>query len=180
MKSNMPDTFLLQNWQGFYQMAGAAAATLVGLIFLAFSLGARLVPAQDSTAMRAFVVPIVIHFGAVLVLSALMLVPVHTLLTLGFTLLGVGVVGIVYSLGLLQQLWLHHRREEALNFNHWLWHWLLPTGSAGLIAAVGLALLLLNRIDFLPLLALATLTLIIVGLRNAFELFLWIARQPVS
>src|SRR5664279_3653696 len=56
----------------------AAAATLVGLIFLAFSLGARLVPAEDNTAMRGFVVPIVIHFGAVLILSALMLIPVYT------------------------------------------------------------------------------------------------------
>jgi hypothetical protein len=31
----------------------------------------------------------------------------------------------------------------------------------------------------LPVLALAELALIVVGLRNAFELFLWIARQPV-
>ena len=174
----MPDTFLLQNWQGFYELVGAAAATLVGLIFLAFSLGARLVPAEDNTAMRAFVVPIVIHFGAVLILSALMLIPIYTPQTLGLTLLGVGVVGLVYSLGIAQQLWLHHRREEQLNFNHWLWHWLLPTGSTALIAGTGLTLVL-NRTEFLAALALAALALIIIGLHNAFDLFLWIARQPV-
>jgi hypothetical protein len=89
----MPDTFLLRDWQAFYQLAGTAAATLIGLIFLAISLGARLVPAENTSSLRAFVVPIVIHFGAVHVLSALMLIPVYTRLLLGLTLVGAGLVG---------------------------------------------------------------------------------------
>jgi hypothetical protein len=119
-------------------LAGTAAATLIGLIFLAISLGARLVPAEDNTALRAFVVPIVIYFGAVLVLSALMLIPAYTPPLLGLTLIAAGLVGLGYDLGVLE-----------------------------------------SRNDFLPVLALAALALIIVGLRNAFDLFLWIARQPV-
>jgi hypothetical protein len=134
----MPEPFLLRDWQGFFQLAGTAAATLIGLIFLAISLGARLVPAEDNTALRAFVVPIVIHFGAVLVLSALMLIPAYTPPLLGLTLIAAGLVGLGYDLGVLE-----------------------------------------SRNDFLPVLALAALALIIVGLRNAFDLFLWIARQPV-
>src|SRR5258706_16148231 len=100
----MPDTFLLRDWQGFFQLAGTAAATLIGLIFLAISLGARLVPAEDNTAMGAFVVPIVIHFGAVLVVSALMLIPVYTPLSLGLILIGAGLVGLGLSLGGPRQL----------------------------------------------------------------------------
>jgi hypothetical protein len=174
----MPDTFLLRDWQGFFQMTGAAAATLIGLIFLAISLGARLVPAEDNTALRAFVVPIVMHFGAVLVLSALMLIPAYTAVWLGFTLIGAGLVGLGYNLGVLRQLLLHHRQAETLNLHHWLWHWLIPTASYVLIAATGLGVLE-GRNGFLPLLAVAALALIVVGLRNAFDLFLWIARQPV-
>ena len=173
----MPDTSILQGWQGFYQLAGTAAATLIGLIFLAFSLGARLVPAEDNTAMRAFVVPIVIHFGAVLVVSALMLIPDYTALSLGLTLLAAGLAGLAFSVSVLRQLWQHHRQQEALNLHHWLWHWLIPTASYALTAATGLAVLA-GRDGFLPALALAALALIIVGLRNAFDLFLWIARQP--
>jgi len=172
----MPDTFLLRDWQSFYMLTGTAAATLIGLIFLAFSLGARLVPAEDTTALRGFVIPIVTHFFAALALSALLLIPVYTPPFLGGTLIAAGLLGLAYDLDVMRQLLLHHKREEALNWHHWLWNWIIPTASFLLIMAAGLGLLL-GRADLLLGAALAALALISVGLRNAFDLFLWIARQ---
>jgi hypothetical protein len=172
----MPDTFLLRDWQGFFTLVGTAAATLIGLIFLAFSLGARLVPAEDNTAMRAFVVPIVVHFGAVLVLAALMLVPLYTAASLGLVLLAGGLAGAVFSLQVLRQLKRHHFQEEALNLHHWTWHWILPSSGYALVVAAGLGVLA-GLPGFVLALVPAALVLIIVGLRNAFDLFLWIARQ---
>ena len=175
----MPDSFLLRDWQSFYLLTGTAAATLIGLIFLAISLGARLVPAGDSAALRAFVVPIVTHFGAVLVLSALLLIPIYTLPFLSGTLMAAGLVGLGYNLEVARQLVRHHRQEEALDWRHWLWHWLVPTAGYALVAAAGLGLLL-GRAALLPAAAVGALALIFTGLRNAFDLFLWIARQTAG
>ena len=172
----MPDTFILRDWQSFYLLTGTAAATLIGLIFLAISLGARLVPAEATPAMRAFVNPTVIHFGAVLVLSGLMLVPTYTLPILGLTVMLAGLAGLVYLVGVARQMRLHHRQEQALDARHWLWHTLMPAASYGLTLATGLGLLL-GYGWALSVLPLAALGLIITGLRNAFDLLLWIARQ---
>jgi hypothetical protein len=172
----MPDSFLLRDWQSFYLLTGTAGATLIGLIFLAISLGARLVPAEDTAPLRAFVVPIVTHFGAVLLLSGLLLIPAYTLPWLGGTLLAGGLVGLAYDLEVARQMRRHHQEAAPLDWRHWLWHWLVPSAGFALVAAAGLGLLL-GRVAWLPAAALGALALLYVGLRNAFDLFLWIARQ---
>ncbi len=173
----MPDSFILRDWQNFYMLAGTASATLIGLIFIAISFGARLVPTQAESAVRAFVVPPVIHFGIVLGLSILMLIPTYTALLLSGVLAVVGVIGIAYAVGVLRQLLLHHRQEKALNLHHWSWHLLLPLLGYFVIFASG-PCLLFGLSWFLNVLALAVAGLIVIGLRNAFDLMMWIARQP--
>ena len=46
-----------------------------------------------------------------------MLIPVYTPPFLGGTLIAAGLAGLGNSLGVLRQLWLHHR-EDALDWRH--------------------------------------------------------------
>jgi hypothetical protein len=173
----MPDSFLLRDWQNFYMLAGTASATLIGLMFVAISFGARLVPTQTESSVRAFVTPTVIHFGIVLILSSFTLMPAYSNVWLAIMLGAVGGVGTLYCLGILRQMMqLHRVKEEGLHPTHWTWNLILPMAAYLLILGVGLGLLL-NLSWLLNGLALAVICLIIVGLHNAFDLMMWIARQ---
>jgi hypothetical protein len=59
----------LQRWHDFYLLVGGAAATLVGLMFVAISLGSRLITEQSIPGLRVFVTPTIIHFIYVLVIA---------------------------------------------------------------------------------------------------------------
>src|SRR5438067_6656686 len=63
-------------WRDFYVIAGTAAATLTGLTFVALTLvaGARRT-AGSSGGIGAFSTPTVVHFGAALLVAALLSAP---------------------------------------------------------------------------------------------------------
>ena len=173
----MPDSFILRDWQNFYMLAGTVSATLIGLLFVAISFGARLVNDRTESAVRAFVVPTVIHFGIVLSLSILAVIPTYTHLSLSAMLALIGGIGIAYIIRVLRQMKTHHRERQALHATHWLWHLLFPALSY--LSIFGTAIGLLFGFSWLlGLLALAVTGLIVVGLRNAFDLMMWIAHQP--
>jgi hypothetical protein len=65
----------LRGWQNFYFMAGGAAATLLGLMFVALSFGLHLINERTREEMRTFVAPSIFYFVSALLLSGIMLVP---------------------------------------------------------------------------------------------------------
>ena len=69
----------LQQWQNFYMLLGGASATLVGLMFIAISLGSGRWTPEDrlllNASFSAFMSPTFIHFVYVLVTAVVVLVP---------------------------------------------------------------------------------------------------------
>jgi hypothetical protein len=65
----MPETLAqtLRDWQTFYLLVGGAAAGLVGLTFVAITVGSGSINQQDLTGLRTFINPSLIHFIYVLV-----------------------------------------------------------------------------------------------------------------
>src|SRR5690242_12931045 len=66
----------LAPWAGFFTMMATAAATLVGLMFVVVTLLTRIEhpgDAEDGTA--TFSTPTVIHFGATLLVSGILIAP---------------------------------------------------------------------------------------------------------
>ena len=116
----MPDTYILRDWQSFYLLAGTASATLIGLMFVAISFGARLVPTQSESSVRAFVTPTVIHFSAVLILSVSALIPTFTNEWFAFVLALLGSSGLVYGLQVIRQMLLHRGQGQPLDAEHWI------------------------------------------------------------
>jgi hypothetical protein len=66
----------LAGWENFYVIVGSSAGALIGLQFVVITLIADAPIARaDAQASGAFSTPSVVHFGAVLFLSAIVTAP---------------------------------------------------------------------------------------------------------
>src|SRR5881275_2255618 len=80
--------------QNFYVIIGSSAAALTGLQFVVVVLGAE--ARSLGPEVGAFGTPTVVHFCAVLLMSAILSVPWRAVSNAGLALGAVGVAGIVY------------------------------------------------------------------------------------
>jgi len=62
-------------WQNFYVIVGSSAAALTGLQFVVMALVADLPGPGSVRSIDAFATPTMVHFGGVLVLSAILSAP---------------------------------------------------------------------------------------------------------
>ena len=69
----------LAPWESFYVIVGSSAGALTGLQFVVIALIAEAEAAASMLEVRAFGTPTVVHFCAVLFISAALSAPWHTL-----------------------------------------------------------------------------------------------------
>jgi hypothetical protein len=122
----------LAKWDSFYVIVGSAAGALIGLQFVVLTLIAVRPLAGAAEAGAAFGSPTVVHFSAVLFLSALLHAPWRTI-TISATFWGVlGFVGVAYSVIVALRM----RRQTAYEpqFEDWLFHVALPLIAYGTLA----------------------------------------------
>ena len=100
---------LLHEWHDFYLLLGTASATLVGLMFVAASIGTTVFSEKHSVALQAFITPTVVHFAAVLFACLVNMMPIHSWETLGTLLAVGGIAGVAHSGRVLMQLIIRHR-----------------------------------------------------------------------
>ena len=91
----------LERWANFYLLMPAAAATLLGLMFVVITLGAERREEHNTAEIRLYLTPTVVFFASVLGVAALLIFPNHTRLTASLCTCLVGVAGLVYSGSLL-------------------------------------------------------------------------------
>jgi len=161
----------LHSWHDFYLLVGTASATLVGLMFVAASIGAHIFTESNRRGTGAFISPTVVHFASTLFLCAAGTVPAHTWLTLAVVVTLVGVIGAGYSGNVLVQMLV--RRHFTVDVVDRLFYALFPlVGYFVVLAAAGL---LFARLESgLATLAVGLLTLLLAGLRNAWDMMIWI------
>ena len=169
---------LLSDWQNFYLLTGTAAATLMGLLFVAVSLGTNLPAAQIRDSLRTFVTPILVTYFQVLLLGCVALIP---RLSPPFFAGAVALLGLSNAAQAGQVLWRMRviHRGEVIERGHWIWHFALPF--------VGALLLLVSAYGFFRAVSLAELGLAITqllslttGLRNTWVLMIWLALRRVE
>jgi hypothetical protein len=131
-----PLTQALQGWQNFYLLAGTASATLTGLLFVAVSLGTHMVAGREDS-VRTFVTPTLVHFIAVVVIAAVMLIPTHSLWSLSGSLLVIGVTSVTYSVQIILQM-LRGLGQDSVDRAHWVWHAALPLISYATVAGAAI------------------------------------------
>src|SRR5215210_4610629 len=88
----------LNGWANFYVIVGSSAGALIGLQFVVMTLIAgRSVARGEAQAGDAFSTPSVVHFGVVLLLSAILSAPWDGIGIAALVWGLVGLIGIVYS-----------------------------------------------------------------------------------
>jgi hypothetical protein len=166
---------LLEHWHEFYLLIGTAAAALVALLFVAASIGTGLLARHADGPTRTYVSPIAFHFTSALFVSAAALVPSHTRLTLG-ALVGLNAVaGIVYSAFVLRRL----LTDDISDLADKLCYGVIPllAYAAGIAAAW---LIFAGSTHAPEFLAGTVVLLLIVNIRNAWDLMLSLSRRRVE
>ena len=163
---------MFEHWHEFFLLLGTAAATLIALLFVAVSIGAGMLSAQRAAGTRTFMSPVVVHFTAVLVACGLALIPTHTRASFGL-LIGAGAIaGAAYAVFISIRL-LRGRDVD--------WGDRLAYGVATLlsyVAAVVAARLFFAGSPHAPeVLAGPLLALLVINIRNAWDLTVFFARQ---
>src|SRR3954466_5012503 len=112
-------------WESFYVIVGTAAAALIGLQFVVMTLIAERPATPEAGA--AFATPTVVHFGAVLLLSALLRIPWQAIATAAALWGLIGFAGIAYGVIVIRRMRLQTAYQP--DFEDWLFHALLPMAA---------------------------------------------------
>jgi hypothetical protein len=124
--------------------------------------------------VRAFGTPTVLHFGGVLLVSALLSVPRHTVASLALAVAATGLAGMALTAWVAIQA----RRQRSYQpvLSDWIWHVAMPPiAYASLTVAAGM--LRRRPAVALDLVAAASLLLLFIGIRNAWDAAVWIAAR---
>jgi hypothetical protein len=162
---------MFNSWQSFYQMTGEAAATLIGLLFIVASLMAGRQSAASAQGVKLFTTPTVFHLASVLAISALTLIPDAEGTSRTLLMTAWAVFGLVHTAGLAARL------RVLPNPTHWSDFWWY--GAAPALVYLALAAASAStaaRLSHAPYgVALCLLTLLLLTIRNAWDLVTWLA-----
>jgi hypothetical protein len=178
----MMDVFneTLRGWQYFYFMAGGAAAALIGLMFVALSLGMGVLSRMISDEAKAFVTPSVIYFVTVLFIACVMLVPTATPSLVGVLVGGAGVLGLGQTFRHVRSLIRAAKRNQDFTLFDWITQVILPLGMyASLVVVMGALVMSQWDAAFMVLWA-ASVLLLICAVSNTWSLVVWIVEQRPS
>lgn len=165
---------MLHAWDNFFSVAGSSAATLIGLLFVAITVGTGLSTSRVVHGTRGFLTPILLHFGMVLLQCLAILAPWPSAWPIGIILGLGGLAGLAYQIRVIPV-----RHEFGSAFHGWhdqLPYVVVPTlGYASLaVGAVGL----IAKKSFAPYaIAGASALLLLAGIYGAWDITLWIVKN---
>ena len=170
-----PAQLTLASWNSFYVIMGSAAAALTGLQFVVIALVKETqIKASDATT-AAFGTPTVVHFCAVLLVSAMFSAPWHELSNVAYPLGVCGVAGVLYALLIARRTTRQTGYVPVLE--DWIWHVVLPFISYGVTFVAALGLTRLTAIAFFCTGG-AVLLLLFVGIHNAWDTVTYVVTHP--
>jgi hypothetical protein len=157
----------LNGWENFYVIVGSSAGALIGLQFVVITLIAgRPLARGEAQAGDAFSTPSVVHFGVVLLLSAVGSAPWDGIGAVALLWGVVGLGGVAYDVVVARRM----RAQTAYRpvFEDWLFHVLLPFAAYATLAGSAYAARSQAR-PALFLVGAAALLLLFVGIHNAWD-----------
>lgn len=163
----------IRDWQNFYMLTGAAAATLIGLLFVAISIsvGTNLSYERARNSLRTFVSPILVYYVQAFLISCLAVIPLQNITIPGFVIAIPGIIDIFLALKVCWRILVLHRDE--MDLGHWIWHFLLPLLTGLLLISVSIGFFYDTQLVASGL-AIAVLLCLTIGLRNTWVLTLWL------
>jgi hypothetical protein len=162
----------LHEWQNFFMIVGTASATLIGAMFVVVSIGTGILTRERSRAIRAFLSSTVASLSSVLFGAALTMVPELDWFWFA-TIAGLaGLAGLGFSVRIVAGF----REHKGIDLGDWFWYAIFPPiGYTLLVAAAATASR--GMPVSLHLMAAALAALLVAGIRNAWDMIVFLVTQ---
>jgi hypothetical protein len=161
---------VLSDWTSFYVITGSAAAGLTGLTFVVIALASD-AQRVNPIALRAFVTPTIVHFGAVLALSAVMSMPHLSVMSLRIVFGAAGLAGVTY-VGVVAVRMKLLAKDYVPVLEDWLGNAILPALGYGVLFAMAFTTSQRPEQSLYGVAA-VSLLLLFIGIRNAWDSAVW-------
>ena len=155
----------LGEWDSFYVIVASAAGGLIGLQFVVITLISGR-PARFKEANAAFATPTILHFSAVLLLSALLRAPWRSIGGPSLLLALLGFAGMLYSIVVVRRMLVQAAYRPELE--DWFFHAMVPLAAYSLLAFSAIAARSELRHPLFGIGA-AALMLLFTGVHNAWD-----------
>ncbi len=166
-------------WQNFYLLIGEAAATLVGLMFVAVTFGSRMVKPETVNLARSFLDPTYGHFVHVIFTACLLTIPTLTGSWLGGVLLFISLMRGARLFQIYAHMQEAKRLHNTIEWSDWVMGIVLPSIWYALLAVAGGAFIAGLNAAF-TLLAVITIGVLLNGIHGAWELLVWLAMMQAG
>jgi hypothetical protein len=165
---------MFHGWDNFYFLIGSAAAGLIGLLFVVVTLTAGSERSQASRGASLYLTPTALHFAVVLSISAVAVMP-RLAVSTAAAVFGLGAL-VGFANAIRACIGIRTPRPE-METAHWSDFWLYGGVPATIYLGLGVASVALwAGADWaVPASAALLLVLLLVGIRNAWDLVTWIA-----
>jgi hypothetical protein len=165
---------MLAQWHEFYALLGTAAAALIALLFVAVSISTSvLTPDPESRRNTStYLSPVVFHYANLLFLSLIALIPTQTRESFGLVIGAAGIGSVIYSIVIAMRV----HRNSISDLADRLCYGAIPALCYATGPVVAL-LLIEDKPAGLDLLAGAALLLLVINIRNAWDLMISLARR---
>jgi hypothetical protein len=161
-------------WESFFVIVGSSGAALTGLQFVVITLITEMRGVRSALPIAAFATPSIVHFCAVLLVSASLSAPWRSVHGPSQLLLVCGLVGVVYIV--IVTLRARRQKDYKLVLEDWIWHTALPFVAYAALLAAGL---LISRDDTAAMFTVAAvmLLLLFIGIHNAWDTVTFMVTQ---
>jgi len=165
---------MFHGWENFFVVGATAGATLIGLLFVAITVGAGSSTPQGLIATRAFLTPTLILFGSVLFECLFVLAPWPSAWPLAIILGLSGLAGLVRHIHVI----LMQRKVDIASLDRLDWTLYSAVPALGYTSLIAGAAGLIAGKSFAPYAIAGAVTLLLfAGVYGAWDLTLWIARN---
>jgi hypothetical protein len=166
---------MFSGWGEYYLLIGSGAAALIGLLFIVATLTSNMDRSTVRVGASLYTSPIVFHLAVVLVLSAMALAPGVGRTAAGLACGAASLAGLIAAVKIV--LGIRSRLDAR---PHWsdLWCYGVGPGLVYLALAFVSASILMNRPGAETGVAVAALALLLVAIRNAWDLVTWLVPRP--
>jgi hypothetical protein len=152
-------------------LLGEASGTMIGLLFVAATVGSSAFSSSRQAALRVFLSASVIHFSTILVSCAIVVVPVLNWESLGVMIAACGIFGLGYY-GLTWRDMVRDGLSQRIDLDDRIWYAVAPV--VGYLIETGAGVSLALRRNFgCEVLALSIGVLLVIGIHNAWDITVW-------
>lgn len=171
---------LTAGWHEYFILAGTAAATLTGLMFVAISITASFTSEDSLPGLRTFLSPTIFHLASIVVLCLIVLLPADARL-FGILVLVAGCLGLAYAASVavrVERFFLDPEgrvdAEDRLYYGRTpvVVHLIVLTAGVFIATGVGIGMWAM---------AFAVGALLLLSIRNAWDITVWaVIRAPTA